>query len=212
MNRGTRIARLAALLVLVLPGIVLATTPGVRARAWAPLVRMFAGKGPEAPRLAVMRIAESLSTIRSLLYGLSADEPTRAFFLSVLEHLEAFDLEALYETLPEEEGAGWRRVRFTGHSESGKYAIRKAEPGEACACDPDGALGSHFGDLAVAFRSRKAQEESSDNFIASARAGIGLGGVSWSQVVGALAEAIRLAESTAPGAPRVEAEDRKSVV
>ncbi|MBI3723055.1 hypothetical protein HY251_03735 [bacterium] len=175
------------MLVLVPVAIALAATAGVRARAWAPLVKLTAGSGPDAP-----------------LYGLTADEPTRAFFLSVLEKLEAFDLQALYETLPEEEDGGWRRVRFTGRSESGKYEVRKAAPKDACACDPDGSLGSRFGDLAVAFRSRRAKEDG-DNFLASIRAGIGTGSVSWPRLLAAIAETIRLVESTAPLAPKLDA-------
>jgi hypothetical protein len=109
-----------------------------------------------------------------VLNGLDADEPTRAFFNKVLEQLESFDLESLYETLPEQEPGGVKAVGFTGHSEGAKYQIKQVPVG-VTTTSPAGGLGSRFGDMAVGFRSRKApggEKDSNDNFVGSLKASL----------------------------------------
>lgn len=182
--------------------IALAAAPTVRARGWAPLVRLAAGDGPDAPTVAVTRIRAALATIHAVLYGLDVDEPTRVFFAKVMEQLESFDLAALYETLPESSDDGWRSVGFTGHQDGGKYVIRRVEAGKPAKLEPDSAA---FGDVAFRFRSRHAAGEGNDDFVGNGRANVGVGQISWRQFLGALAETIRLVESGAPGGARGDA-------
>lgn len=175
-----------------------AATAAVRERGWGPLVQLTAGKSPDAKKLAATRLRDGAATIGTVLNGLDADEPTRAFFNKVLEQLEGFDLESLYETLPEEEPGGVRAVGFTGHSEGGKYHVKQVAVAEASATDPSQGLGSRFGDLAIGFRSRKAGKES-QNFVGDVKTSLGLGNASWFQIVSFVAENLRLVESTGPG-------------
>lgn len=175
-----------------------AASQSVRERTFRPLVRLAAGSGPEAPKLAATRLKDGAATLGTVLNGLDADEPTRAFFSKVLEQLEAFDLEALYESLPESLPDGVKAVGFTGHSEGAKYAIKQVVVAETEKTDPAQGLGSKFGDVALGFRSRKAGEKS-DNFVGSVRTSLGLGNASWFQVVQFVAENLRLVESTGPG-------------
>jgi hypothetical protein len=180
-------------------GVALANSEA-RLRAWAPLVRLTTGQGPEGRDLAVTRIRSGLATLHSVLYGLQVDEPTRAFFVKVLTQLESFDLASLYETLPESGQDGWRSVRFAGDAGDGKYTVARVDDGLAASLDPEAA---RFGDLRVAFRSRPANG-GTDNFVGNGHVEIGAGAVSWFQVLGAFAETIRLVESAAPGSPRAE--------
>jgi hypothetical protein len=173
-----------------------AATPALRSRGWAPLVRLAGGTGDGAEDRARTRVRDGLGTLASVLHGLHADDATRAFFSKIMEQLEGFDLQALYETLPEQDG-DYRRVRFTGHSEGQRYEIRTLGEREVLACEPDGPLGSRFGDLAVSFRSKKASGEN-DNYVGGLQVGLGFGNASWPQVVGAVVEALRLVESTGP--------------
>ncbi len=185
------------ILCLFLASTVLGATAAVRERTWQPLVRLAAGSGPEAKKLAAGRLKDGAATLGTVLNGLDADEPTRAFFSKVMEQLESFDLESLYETLPEQEPNGVKAVGFTGHSEGAKYQIKQV-PVAATSTDPASGLGSRFGDLAVGFRSRKA-EGSNDNFVGNVKASVGLGNASWFQVVSFFAENLKLIESTGPG-------------
>jgi hypothetical protein len=194
-------------------GTLSAATPGVRARAWTPFVRLTAGKGEDAPRLATVRIREGLGTLHTLLNGLDVDDPTRSFFAKIMGQLESFDLAALYETLPDAEAeGGWRRVRFTGQSAAGKYSIRRLASEDKLVVSPDNGVGAHFGDLALAFRSRKAEtpgtDKETDNYIGNLKLGLGFGNASWSQLVGAIVDELKLIESTAPGMPKIEATRR----
>src|SRR5262245_47354414 len=98
------------ILCLFLASTVLGATAAVRERTWQPLVRLTGGSGPDARKLAATRLKDGAPTLGTILNGLDADEPTRAFFNKVMEQLESFDLESLYETLPEQEPNGVRAV------------------------------------------------------------------------------------------------------
>lgn len=195
MRRGMK--RSSIILTLCLTAGALAATKEVRQRTWSPLVRLTAGKGPDAPKLAAVRLKDGAATLGTVLNGLDADEPTRRFFSKVLEQLESFDLAALYDTLPEELPNGVKGVGFTGHSEGTKYGIRQVPVADTEKTSPSSGLGSRFGDMAIGFRSRKAG--TTDNFVGDIRMGVGFGNASWFQVVSFVAENLRLIESTGPG-------------
>lgn len=168
-------------------------------RGWSPWVLLASdGKGPA--NVAVPRLESGASTVGAVLNHLEADEATRAFFSKVLDQLESMDLEALYETLPEADGA-WRRVRFTGRRDGDGYRVATIAPEQPCACVPDGALGGRFGDLAVSFRSRPATNDKSEkngNFVGDARVDLGLGEGSWAGILAAIVESFRVTELAAP--------------
>ena len=182
-------------------GVALAASPTLRARAWAPLVVLAAGQGPQAQELAVARMRSGVAVFHALFYGLDVDEPTRAFFSKVLDQLESFDLAALYDTLPESTDGGWRSVGFVGHENDGRYTIRRTEANAPVVLDPERAK---FGDVAFRFRSRHASGEGNDDFVGNGKFEIGVGTASWLQLLGALGETIRLVESAAPGSPKAD--------
>jgi hypothetical protein len=175
------------------------TTPAVRARAWAPLVRLAAGSGPKAPAVAVARLHEWDGTVQSALQRLSVADPLREFSGKLHDGLEGFDLEGVHELLPDDEGDGWRALRIIGRCRDGKYSVRGARPGEPCACDPDGDLGSHFGDVAASFRMKPGPHD--DSYLARSSVAVGIGTASWPHITAAASESIRLVESTDPAAP-----------
>ncbi len=185
------------LCLLTASGLAFAASKEVRLRTWSPLIKLTAGKGPDASKLAAVRLKDGSTTIGTLLNGLDADEPTRKFFGKVMEQLESFDLAALYDTLPEELPEGVRAVGFTGHSDGTKYRIEQVPVADTEKTDPSKGLGSKFGDAALGFRSRKAG--TTDNFVGNIKMSGGLGNASWFQVVSFVAENLRLIESTGPG-------------
>jgi hypothetical protein len=171
-----------------------------REKGWAPWLALAGAPSDPSPRVAVERLTSGLSTLGSVLNGLSADSETRAFFAKVLEQLESMDLEALYATLPEEDGP-WRRVRFTGQRDGEAYRVATVPQADPCACIPDGKLGGRFGDLAVSFRSRPAAAANggtNGNYVGQARSGLGLGDARWSSMVEAVVEAVQITELGAP--------------
>ncbi|HZV01658.1 MAG TPA: hypothetical protein VFF73_33415 [Planctomycetota bacterium] len=184
------------LILPVLAGAALAASAGVRERAWSPLVRLTGGSGAEAPKLAAVRLKDGAVTLGTVLNGLEADEETRAFFNKILENLQSFDLQSLYESLPEEDKGGYRAVGFTGTSDGKQYHVRQVPVAQSRELDPAKGLGSRFLDAGLGFRSKHAN---GDNFVGDVRASVGLGNASWLQVVGCLAQQLRLMESTAPG-------------
>jgi len=160
-------------------------------RGWKPALQLT-GDGDSTRAITAMRGAAELWKVA--LQQTDVDSATDDFMKRAVESLKDFDLEGLYELLPDQNGP-FRELRVHGARERARYVVgRPARSSFEVA--PDGTREAP-GDTSLVLRSRGVLASDGDtNYLIQARAGVVVGKISWPMVMAANREWLQLIAST----------------
>lgn len=186
------------LAALLLPLVALAGVPReVGRRGWRPFLAL---SGAVTTEQAAARLRLGADTVRAVAGGLEVEPGTAELLGELRASLEEFELEDLYELLPEQAGPA-RQLRLIGRREGLRYRIGPPGPTETARVTSTGPLGTTLGDLALTASVRPLDlDGDAPRFLLGLEAGLGAGPFGWDQLAGGLAEAARLAASGDPNA------------
>ena len=159
-------------------------------RAFRPLV--LATGGGDADR-AVKYLSQGSEILRKADAKLELDERTLAFRTESRKSLERFDFEEFYELLPDKRGA-YRRIAVAGAPAANSYQVKVAQ-GDAFEV---GAAGTRrgFGESSVVVRARPVERGDSDRYLVQWRGGVGVGPISFADVLSGVSDGLRVLETS----------------
>lgn len=192
--------RRSALLLaaLVLPFVALAGVPReVGRRGWRPFLAL---SGAATTEEAAARLRLGADTVRAVAGGLEVEPRTAKLLGELRGSLEEFELQELYELLPEQAGPA-RRLRLVGRREGLRYRIGPPGPAEPARVRSRGPHGATLGDLALTASVRPLDlAGDAPRYLLGLEAGLGVGPFGWDQLTAGLGAAARLAASGDPNA------------
>jgi hypothetical protein len=162
---------------------------------WSSLVQLCGrGDTPDALRT----LSQWTSAYGTALHHTDIDKPTQRFVDDSLSLLSDFDLEGFYELLPEKSGA-FRELWVRGELSGGRYAIRRADGGQASRVSVKGPRRGLL-DMSQTVRARRNEGRGGEehSYLLGARLGLGIGKVSWDGAVAAGKDFARLVASGDP--------------
>lgn len=153
---------------------------------WTPMVTLWGGE----VKGAVKTLDEITTALNAAIHHYEIDAPTQKFINGVLEELKDFDLDGLYKLLPDKNGSG-RELNVRGELSGNKYLVGRAEPGTPYFVSMVGPR-SNLADMSLYVQAEQKKGGKNDSLFVGAKAGLGVGPLSYRAIVDAERELIRL--------------------
>lgn len=167
---------------------VVAVPPEIVQWGWRPPVE-FAGQGN--PQVAIEQLRNYIRLQRLVMDHTDYHEQTQAFVDDLWQSLESFDLEGFYWLLPDEQES-WRSLTVYGEVGPEQYHIGPAPRMSASTGGPG------LGNFRAEVKAQEIDANAATHYLLSGEVGIGLGDVSWSALVDASQEALRMVGGERP--------------
>jgi hypothetical protein len=200
MLKPTGRASLWAGLALLICGTAYAANATIDATlaGWTPVVTLWGGEVHGAVKT-LDKITRALS---AAIHHYEIDEATQAVIDDVLKELENFDLDGLYNLLPDERDGG-REVNVKGVLAGDTYRIGHAEPGGASFVGMSGPRNA-LADFSLFVHAKQKDGKDHDTLLLRGNAGLGLGPLSYRAATEAQRELLRIVTTSNPAADATE--------
>jgi hypothetical protein len=161
---------------------------------WTPVITMWGGDTGTA----VSRLDSVVHALSAAIHNHEIDAFTQAFIDGVLDELENFDLNGLYELLPDERDGG-RELNVKGVLSGNRYLIGRAEPKSPYFVSMNGPR-SGLADMSLFVHAEQRETKAHDNLFLHGSAGLGVGPLSFRALAEAQRELLRMVTTGTPTA------------
>lgn len=153
---------------------------------WTPVMELWGGE-PDGALASLDQVTHALDVS---IHHYEIDKTTQAFLDGVLEQLDDFDLDGLYDLLPDERNGG-RELNVRGALVGDRYWVRRAPPGGSYLVGIHGPR-SGFADMSLYVHAQQKEHNKDDALLLRVNAGLGLGPITYRALAAAQREGLRL--------------------
>jgi hypothetical protein len=153
---------------------------------WTPMVTLWGGDA----HTAVKSLNRVTKAYHAFLHNTEIDKPTQKFIDDAFDEFEDFDLEGFYDLLPDERN-GKRELHVKGALAGDRYLVSRAEPGSNYEVGLDGPRNG-LADMSLNIRGEHKEGKDYESLVAGGRWGLGLGPLSYTALMKADRDLVRL--------------------
>lgn len=153
---------------------------------WSPVITMWGGDVDGA----ISQLDRVTSALSASIHHYEIDAPTQRFIDGMLEELEDFDLDGVYDLLPDARNGG-RELNVQGALSGKRYLVRRAKPGSAYFVSMNGPR-SGLADMALHVHAQQREGKEHDTLLIGGHAGLGLGPITFRALAEAQRELLRM--------------------
>lgn len=166
---------------------------------WTPFLAVGKGEGKtpiEEHKEAIRKLGVYSDFIKTLIYNFSPDKKTIDLFTKIIHDLNNYNLQNVYELLPEEDKDNLRKIKFEGFVEDGNYVLKVAQPSKSVNDDEMSSLKfNKFGDFSYLLKIGHASNpQFKSNYLTKVLTKSTMTDTTYSQLTLFLKEVFKLAE------------------